>query len=149
MDISELRTAFFDTWAFVAIGNRRDVHHPTALAIYQELKRRRVQSFTSDFVLDETITMLFARTEFQQARQFVSSILEAAAGGGIRIERIDAARFAAAWELRKKFADKPSISFTDLTSIVVIQERAIDCVVTGDRHFDQLGIAVGRIPSDT
>ncbi|MBX9789348.1 MAG: PIN domain-containing protein [Pirellulales bacterium] len=148
MDISEFRTVFLDTWAFVAIGNRRDVHHPTAITIYRELKRRRIQGFTTDFVLDETITMLFARTAFHQARQFVSSILEAAAGGSIHIERIDAARFAAAWELRKTYVDKPSISFTDLTSIVVIQERAIPCVVSGDRHFDQLGIAVSRIPAD-
>ena len=54
------------------------------------------------------------------------------------VERVTSDRFGAAWELRKRFQDKPRISFTDLTSMVIMQERGIPLVVTEDEDFFQI-----------
>jgi len=53
--------------------------------------------------------------------------------------RIDAEQFQEAWGLRLKFDDQPGISFTDLSSFVVMRKRGIATVLTQDRHFRMAG----------
>jgi len=48
--------------------------------------------------------------------------------------------------LRLTFRDKPDISFTDLTSIAVVQELKITDILTGDRHFVQAGLGFRTHP---
>ena len=49
-------------------------------------------------------------------------------------------------ELRRKYDDKPDISFTDLTSMVVMQEFDLRDVLTGDAHFEHVGMGFRRQP---
>jgi uncharacterized protein len=102
---------------------------------------------TTDYVLDETITRLFARCDFAIARQFSNTLLKAGESGFLRIERISAERFDAAYELRLRYRDKPEISFTDLTSFVVMRELNVEVVLTGDAHFNQSHLGFRRVPS--
>jgi len=51
-----------------------------------------------------------------------------------------------AWELRKKFDNKPLISFTDLTSIVIMQGHKIKEILTDDNHFVQVGMGFVIVP---
>ncbi len=39
-----------------------------------------------------------------------------------------------------RFDDKPRISFTDLTSMVVMKELGVKDIVTGDEHFEHVGM---------
>jgi predicted nucleic acid-binding protein len=55
-------------------------------------------------------------------------------------------RFTRAWALRKQLDDKPNISFTDLTSMVIMQERHIVQVLTEDAHFAQVGLGFSLVP---
>ena len=48
--------------------------------------------------------------------------------------------------LRLKFQDKPRISFTDLTSMVVMKELRIADILTGDTHFVQVGMGFVTVP---
>ena len=48
--------------------------------------------------------------------------------------------------LRLKLHDKPTISFTDLTSMVVMEELGINQVMTGDAHFSQVGLGFQLVP---
>ncbi|HED03407.1 MAG TPA: PIN domain-containing protein [Candidatus Fraserbacteria bacterium] len=64
----------------------------------------------------------------------------------MRVERVTADRFSAAWELRKRFQDKPLISFTDLLSMVLMKEQGIRQVLTEDEHFIQVGMGFSRVP---
>ena len=93
------------------------------------LNRFRGQVYTSDYVLDETITLLYARYP-HQAEGAVREIFSLIAQGRIILERITDDRFEAAWQLRLRYADKPTISFTDLTSMVVMQARGITQILT-------------------
>jgi len=75
-------------------------------------------------VLDETFTRLFSATPFIKARKFVKALFDSQNLGSLVIEAINPERFAAAWRLRLRYRDKPRISFTDLTSFVVMREAA-------------------------
>ena len=109
---------FVDTWGWCALGHRTDPAHANAVEFYHSLRQQRAPIFTSDYVLDEVITLLYRRTPHNEATQFLEGILAAAVLGHLNIERVTAERFARAWSLRKRLDDKPDISFTDLASMV-------------------------------
>ena len=60
---------------------------------------------------------------------------------------IDELRFMKAQSLRVKFIDKPYISFTDLTSMIVMKELGIRQILTQDAHFMQVNLGFERVPS--
>ena len=45
-----------------------------------------------------------------------------------------------AWRLRKKYRDKPDVSFTDFTSFTIMEERGIRRVFTGDKDFEKVNM---------
>ncbi len=103
-------------------------------------------SYTTDYVLDETFTLLFRRLPFKEATDSLDLINLAIKEGYLRLERITAERFEKAKGLRIKFQDKPRISFTDLTSMVVMAELGIANILTEDKHFTQVGMGFQKIP---
>ena len=137
---------FVDTWGWMALGHRREPRHAEVKRVYQECRTHQIPIYTSDYILDEVITLLFRREIFGEAIRFVQSILIAAALGQVRIERVTSDRFSRAWELRKQFQDKPTISFTDLISMVIMAECSIRQVLTEDRHFLQVGMGFSSLP---
>ena len=137
---------FIDTWGWTELGYRRAPRHDEVRNFYRDLARQRIAVFTTDYVLDETITLLFRREVFDEAARFLEAILAAAEQGQLVIERITSERFARAWTLRKQFQDKPTISFTDLASMAVMQEFGITDVLTEDEHFTQVGLGFRRVP---
>jgi predicted nucleic acid-binding protein len=134
---------FVDTSGWLVLADSQDPHHQKAV----EERRRRIRGnlITTDFVLDETFTRLFARAHFDEASQFSQAILESASTGLLTIERITAARFSAASQMRLKYRYKAGITFTDFTSFVVMQETGVRDVLTGDAHFTQIGLGFRRV----
>ncbi|MGA2326711.1 MAG: hypothetical protein ABSH05_10550 [Bryobacteraceae bacterium] len=101
---------------------------------------------TTDYVLDETMTRLFALAPFAQARRFTGGIFEASRRGLVDIEHVTPEWFSRAWRLRLRFHDKPRISFTDLTSFVVMRELGLRHALTGHAHFEQVGLGFFKLP---
>ena len=66
--------------------------------------------------------------------------------GAVAMAPIHATRFREAARLRLKFRDKPEISFTDFTSMVVMQELGLTRILTEDRHFAQVGMGFELVP---
>lgn len=137
---------FVDTWAWLVLAD--DSH-----AAFGSLTRLRAVSIgdgspwvTTDYVLDETMTRLFAATPFTKARQFMEGIFQASHQGLLDIEHVTPERFRNAWRLRLRYRDKPRISFTDLTSFVVMRELGLHEVLTGDSHFEQVGLGFLKLP---
>lgn len=62
------------------------------------------------------------------------------------MEWITTERFKKAKELRWRFQDKPLISFTDLTSMVVMEELEISDILTEDEHFAHIGMGFRKVP---
>jgi len=137
---------FVDTWGWLVLANRRDPAFADVSAIRAAAASRLGAWVTTDYVLDETVTRLFAATPFTQARRFVEGLFEAFHEGLLDIEQVTPERFRRAWRLRLRYHDKPRISFTDLTSFVVMRELGLKQALTGDAHFEQVGMGLVRQP---
>ncbi len=137
---------FVDTWALLALANRKDSFHTTAVSTYEIILEKAFPLVISDYILDETITALFKNARFEDAAKFIETMLDAINAGQIILERIDEDKFDSAWQLRRIYRDKPDISFTDLTSFVVMRERDIKRAFTGDVHFGQVGLGFEVVP---
>jgi len=134
---------FVDTWGWIVLADAQDARHAEVVA----LRRRHTESgilVTTDYVLDETFTRLFSGSSFREAERFTAGVLRAREGGIVRVEHITPERFEQAYRLRLRYRNKPRISFTDLTSFVVMQELGIQDALTADAHFAavQLGFRV-------
>jgi predicted nucleic acid-binding protein len=137
---------FIDTWGWLALGHRRDARHQEVKALYQDLQAKGTLLYTTDYVLDEVITLLFRREAFEEAVPFMEGIFQAVEEGRLTVERVTSERFTSAWALRKRFQDKPKISFTDLTSMRIMSERKISKVLTEDEHFLHVGMGFQKVP---
>ena len=137
---------FVDTWGWIAVHDRSEKPYTPAVRCLEERMRARGRVITSDYVLDELITNLFGRRPFEEAWRFVEGLLAGAESRFVTIERVTESRFRTALEMRDRFRDKPRISFTDLTSMAIMQELRISDVLTADVHFSQVGLGFRRYP---
>lgn len=138
-------TLFLDTWGWLVLADAKDPAHTRASA-ERRARGARGSLVTTDYVLDETVTLLFKRAAFTLAQRFVTAIFDAESAGLLRLERITAQRFEEAYRLRLRYRDKPGISFTDLTSMVVMQELRIAHILTADAHFAQVRLGFRCLP---
>jgi predicted nucleic acid-binding protein len=136
---------FVDTWGWLALADAKDPAHQKAVQIRRSHTAPR-SLVTTDYILDETITRLFARSPFGSAQLFCDRIFEAREVGMIALETVTPERFGRAWKLRLRYRDKPQISFTDLTSFVVMQELSIRHVLTADAHFAKVHLGFRTLP---
>ena len=132
-----------DTWGWLVLEDSRDPSHQAASKTYAEAVRTSGDVFTTNFVLDETISLLFRRRPFEEVARFTRGLLTSPCIG---IEEITQARFRKAFDLRLMFRDKPDISFTDLTTMIVAQDLKVTDILTGDRHFIQAGLSFRLLP---
>lgn len=137
---------FIDTWGWLVLEDRKDRDHQETREIYKEFREKRARIITTDYVLNEMITLLFLRRPFHEALTFVNELLKTCKERYVELETVSWGRFLRAWDLRQKFRDKPRVSFTDLTSFAIMQELKISRVLTGDTHFEQVGMDFEILP---
>jgi predicted nucleic acid-binding protein len=70
------RRILIDTSAYFALTNRRDVSHPFALAVRDQLVAERWHLFTTNFLLAETHALLLARLGRWVAARVLESIYQ-------------------------------------------------------------------------
>jgi uncharacterized protein len=124
-----------DSAGFLALWDTRDEHHAAAVALQEELTRMRRHFLTTDYVVDETATLLLVRHSHAAAVDFLDTIERSEA---LRLEWIGPDRFHAASALFRKHADK-EWSFTDCVSFATMRELRIRDAFTTDHHFKQAG----------
>ncbi|MFZ3214646.1 MAG: PIN domain-containing protein [Candidatus Acidiferrales bacterium] len=134
---------FVDTWGWMTLAEPLNREHAAALQCYEEYSRSG-RVVTSNYVLDESLTLIFRRLRFDAAYNFSKALLESSF---VAVETVTEARFRSAFELRGRFADKPNISFTDLTSIVIMTELKMADILTADAHFAHVGMGFQLLPS--
>ncbi|MEX2308649.1 MAG: type II toxin-antitoxin system VapC family toxin [Pirellulales bacterium] len=123
---------FVDTSAWFAFHSVRDVNHAAAAQAMNSFSEPLV---TTDYVVDETLTLFRARGEHRLALTFGRRVID---GGSAKIVAVSNLDFADAWEVFQRFADK-EWSFTDCTSQVVMQRLHIQRAFAFDDHFHQFG----------
>lgn len=134
---------FVDTWGWLVLEDRKDPLHERAVRCYEEGHRKSGRVLTSNFVLDETFTLLFRRRPFDEAWRFANGVTSSPSIG---VELITESRFRKGFDLRKEFFDKPKISFTDLTSMALMSELKLTDILTADAHFTQVGLGFNTLP---
>jgi uncharacterized protein len=134
---------FVDTWGWLALAAPLDGKHAAALRCYEEYSRSG-RVVTSNYVLDESLTLMFRRLRFDAAYSFSKAVLESSF---VAVETVTEARFRSAFELRRRFSDKPNISFTDLTSMVIMTELKMADILTADAHFAHVGMGFQLLPN--
>ena len=129
---------FIDTMGFYSILDRRVAHHDTANAWLETASRKRIHLYTSDYVLDETATLIKRRGLAHVLRRFFGLLEQTQA---LQLIPIDMERFARTRQFFLKQLDQ-DYSFTDCSSFVVMQEFKIRNALTHDNHFEQAGFRV-------
>ncbi len=122
---------FIDTGAFLARHVQRDGHHELARLAWEDLSAAPLRCFTSNFVLDETITLLGRRTSYPFAAERARALLTSSALEILRPTYEDELR---ALEHFERFSDQ-GISFTDCVSFALMKRERIRLVFTFDHHF--------------
>jgi len=129
---------FVDTGAFIARYVRQDSHHRRARRAWSEIERSRSRCYTSNFVLDETFTLLGRRASYSFAADRARSLLRSSA---LTILRPDAEDEEKAIDVFAKFADQ-QVSFTDCVSFVLMRRNRLERAFTFDRHFGNAGFDI-------
>lgn len=90
---------------------------------------------TTDYVLDETLTLLKVRGEFERAREFGRRAIAEQICRLVWIQKEDALN---AWKTFESFQDK-GWSFTDCVSRAIMERLNIRKAFAFDEHFRQFG----------
>ncbi len=137
---------FIDTWGWLTLYDKMEARHQETTQFYQKFRSQNGIIYTTDYVLDETFTLLFKRVYADKAKESIKVLTNAFQRPNFNLIWIDELRFTKAQSFRVKFIDKPYISFTDLTSMVVMEELGISQVLTGDAHFIHVNLGFERVP---
>ena len=137
---------FVDTWAWIAIFDDTDQYHQPAEKAHRDFQKRRRKYVTTDFILNELINYLYQAASADKAQVTINTLLARADSGVQLLVHVSPQQFRSAWQLRQKYKDKPDISFTDFTSMVVMQDLGITDVFTGDAHFQQVNLGFRLLP---
>lgn len=122
---------YIDTGALLARYTQRDQYHQRARAAWQQLRHASWRCYTSNFVLDETFTLLARRTSYPFAAQTARALL---ASNVLEILRPTHEIEIEAVQDFEKFADQ-EISFTDCISFALMRQQRITRAFAFDRHF--------------
>lgn len=126
---------FVDTSAWYALNDKDDQYREKALEKYQRVKSQRVELITSDYIFDESLTLLNARLDHKTAVAFGEALLKSAYAQLVTLTVEDCKT---AFEMFRKYSDK-NLSFTDCTSFALMKRLKLKTAFTFDRHFEQMG----------
>ena len=127
--------AFVDTSGWVAFYDASDRWHAAAKAAVAALVGQSVTFTTTDYVLDETITLLLYHAGRRRAVAFVDAVQRSRS---VHLVRVDAGIWDEAWQLFKQYDDK-TWAFTDCTSFVVMRRVGLERSFAFDHNFEQAG----------
>jgi uncharacterized protein len=132
---------FVDTSALVAIEDLDDTNHKKAVGFRVQVREggtpfRRL--YTSNYVIDETLTLLRYHCGHSVAVTFRKTIETSKL---VEVLWVTEALERAAWSIFEKRPDK-EYSFTDCTSFALMDSEAIRNAFAFDDHFSQQGYNV-------
>jgi predicted nucleic acid-binding protein len=128
---------FVDTSAWYALEVEDDVNHEEAYKFLSNIASgKHGVSVTTDYVLDETLTLLRSRRSLATASVFIDKLRRSKS---VRVFWIDEGFFEKALAIFQKSSHK-SWSFTDCTSFALMRELSVSDAFTFDSHFREAGL---------
>jgi len=126
------RGLFADTSGWYALVDESDPDHPRARDWF---KQNRLPLITTDYILDEVLTLIRTSLGHRKAVEFGEKLLASRLAQLISVTKEDKER---AWAIFQRYDDKV-LSFTDCTSFAVMERLEIDTAFTVDHDFAALG----------
>jgi len=130
-----VKALFVDTAGWTMLADENDPQHRTARTFRDDWLASAGMLVSSDFVMDETLTLIRVRLGLDAAERWWDQV---EGSPRVRWEWIDPARAEKARHWFFRWRDK-DFSFTDCSSFVVMKERRIRAALTNDHHFAQAG----------
>lgn len=129
---------FVDTSAWLALNDKTDQYHSRAVAKSLEIKRLKIELITSEYIIDESVTLIRYRVSHYAAVIFGDALFNSSIVKIIDVKDEDRLK---AWEIFKKYEDK-ELSFTDCTSFAIMEKLKLNKAFTFDEHFKKVGFEV-------
>jgi len=130
---------FIDTGAWAALENSEDIHYQNAISYKFEIKNKRYRLYTSNFVLDETYTLLLANVGYRKTVEFKKRIESLIEKSLLHVIRVDDEIEILGWSIFERFNKDKFWSFTDCTSKAIMNMLEILEVFSFDKNFEQMG----------
>ena len=130
-----MKPVFIDTAGWACLLDRREARHGEAARLMAECGQMRRPLVTTDYVVDETATLLIARRAGGLLGELFELIGRSAA---LTLTPVGPGRFREACGYLLKHRDQ-GYSFTDVTSFIVMRELGMTDALTEDRHFEKAG----------
>lgn len=127
---------FLDTGGLVAMTVSTEEKHDLACGIFTKLERNGCELYTTDHVIEETVTWLRCRGKYQVTEifQFLHNLYTS----DLNVIEAGRDRFSNALILMHKFSDQ-FFSMTDCLSFILMKELKIRDAFTTDKHFTIAG----------
>jgi len=133
-----VKALFVDTAGWMACADAADPAHDAARAARDTALEAGRFLVTTDYVVDETLTLVRMRLGIGAAENWWAQV---EGSPRVRHEAIDALRAEKARAVMFRHRDK-DYSFTDCTSFVVMRDLRLKDALTTDRHFRQMGFQI-------
>lgn len=126
-----------DSNYFVSLLNKDDTNHARANIIFDDLLGGTYGTrITTNFILDEAITVTWVRTKNKNIVNEVYSLFIGKEAITL-VHAFPLDMIPDAWHIFNQYADlKRPLSFTDCTNISYIKKRGIDYMLSFDGEFD-------------
>jgi predicted nucleic acid-binding protein len=122
---------FIDSGGFYALISSQSESHETSIAVMEDAAKYRRRAITTDYIIDETATLLRARGLSKLLTEFFRLTEESKA---LAVEWTTPDRFASARKSMLKHLDQ-EFSFTDCVSFIVMKEFRLTDALATDDHF--------------
>lgn len=133
-----MKPIFVDTSALIALGNKRDSFHQSAIKINHQLKAQNRNFITTNAVLLEFGNAFSSLNLKPVAISLIKAIKISPKWEYLLVNEL---LFDQAFSLYEKMNDK-EWGLVDCTSIIVAQERGISEIFSTDHHFKQAGFTI-------
>ena len=133
-----VQKVFVDTSGFYSLLIRTDSHHPQAVAALEKMQNSGIRGLTTDYIIDETCTLLKARG-FAHLSRSLFTLLDTSQA--LEFHFVAEENFCKARDFFARHLDH-GYSFTDCASFVLMRELRIQQALTKDSHFSQAGFGV-------
>jgi len=133
-------SVFIDTGFLKALVDSEDNFHGQAKKIWVKLQEDKVVLITSNFIIDETLTVIRVKCGLQKALDFRDLLAENSQI--LKIMRVTVDDQAKAWQWFVKNWSK--LSFTDCVSFAVMKRLGLRRAAAFDEHFQRAGFKVEK-----
>lgn len=130
---------FIDTAFFKALIDANDDFHQDAVDILDRINKQSSPLITSNYILDETITLIRVKCGRERVKELQEVLLKLK---NLKLKRVTSEDEKNAWKWF--WNDWSKLSFTDCVTFALMKRLDLERVATFDQHFSLAGFQVEK-----